>query len=113
MTFCTSLEYLEVRVAIRVDDDTNDEYDSSYLIFGLNIKRFKELKRRQLFPSNFGPIFTEELTEQANKFISHFADFLTYFKLQLFTGDTPLPTPGLTLVLSFPPKVFSAGNTIN
>ena len=112
-TCCTSLELLAVRVAIRVDDDTKSEYDSQYLLFGLNMTRFKELKRRQLFPLNFGPIFTEELTEQANKFISHFADFLTYFKLQLFTGDTPLPTPGLTLVLSFPPKVFSAGNTIN
>ncbi len=94
-TFCTSLEYLEVRVAIRVDDDTNDE--SQYLIFGLNIKRFKELKRCQLFPLNFGPIFTKELTEQANKFNSHFADFLTYFKL---IGDTLLPTLGLKHLFS-------------
>ncbi len=110
--FCPSLEYLEVkvkgfsRVIIRIDD--NDDYlhdpwiiaqsNSQYLVFGLNIKRFKELKRRQLFPSNFGPIFTDEFTEQANKCTDHFADFLKHFGL--FTGDNLLPTLGLKHLVS-------------
>ncbi len=106
--FCTSLEYLEVRVTISVDDSNgyffhdrwiSAESDSPiYLLFGLNIKRFKELKRRQLFPLNFGPIFTDDFTEQANIFTDHFADFLKYFGL--FTRDNPLPTPGLEHLVS-------------
>ncbi len=91
---------MEVRVRVLVtrnfddSDDDNNDYsddeseclisayiDSEYLQFGLNIKRFKELKRCQLFPSNFGPIFTEEFTvdfdiiEQVHKCVDHFADF--------------------------------------
>ncbi len=92
--FCTSLEYLEVRVTIDVDAIKLLLSHSQYLLFGLNIKRFKELKRRQLFPLNFGPIFTDDFTEQANKFTDHFADFLKYFGL--FTG----PTLGLKHLVS-------------
>ncbi len=100
MEFCTSLEYLEVRVTISVSNDhwISSESDSLYLLFGLNIKRFKELKRHQLFPLNFGPIFTDDFTEQTNKFIDHFADFLKYFGL--FTRDIPLPTLGLKHLVS-------------
>ncbi|XP_064401302.1 uncharacterized protein LOC135347305 isoform X2 [Halichondria panicea] len=87
--FYTSLEYMEVRIAISVDD-RHDEESEQYLLFGLNIKRFKELKRCQLFPSNFGPICTGDFIEQANKFTDHFADFLKYFAL--FTGYSRLPT---------------------
>ena len=93
LEFYMSLEYVEVRVAIRVDG-SDDE--SQYLLFGLNMTRFKELNRPKLFPSNFCPIFIEELThddftEQANKFTDHFADFLIYFGL--ITGySRRLPT---------------------
>ncbi len=101
--FCPSLEYLEVRVTISVSNDKSvrwmpDESDSQYLLFGLNIKKFKELKRRQLFPLNFGPIFTEAFTEQANKFTDHFADFFKCFGL--FTSSIPLCTLGLIHLVS-------------
>ena len=92
---CTSLEYLLVTVSVgHIDDsdidDSDDESDYSesvkhsdrqVLVFGLNIKRFKELKRCQLFPLNFGPINMGDFTEQAKKCIDHFADYLTYFGL--------------------------------
>ncbi len=74
---CTSLEYLEVSISVGYIDDSDDESDYSesvkhsdrqVLVFGLNIKRFKELKRCQLFPSNFGPIDMGDFTEQAKKF---------------------------------------------
>ncbi len=89
---CTSLEYLEVSISVGYIDDSDDESDYSesvkhsdrhvqILVFGLNIKRFKELKRRQLFPSNFGPINMGDFTEQAKNFINHFADYLKFFKL--------------------------------
>ncbi len=83
----TPLEYLEVRVDIRVDSSDDDEH---YLLFGLNMTRFKELKSRQLFPSKFGPICTGDFIEQANKFTYHFADFLEFFGL--FTGYSRPPT---------------------
>ena len=80
---CTSLEYLQVSVSVGYIDDSDDESvkhsGTQYLVFGLNIKRFKELQLCQLFPSNFGPIYMGDFTEQAKKFINHFADYLTYF----------------------------------
>ncbi len=88
LKFSTSLEYLEVGVdIIRVDSSDDDE---RYLLFGLNIKEFKELKRHQLFPVNFGPICTDDFIEQANEYCDHFAHFLNFFGL--FTGYSRLHT---------------------
>ncbi len=104
--FCSSLEYLEVTIKIGCADDSDhisDLYDDSessksitHLIFGLNIKRFKELNSCQLFPSNFGPIRTGNFTEQVKNYIDHFAPFLKYFGL--FTDDyNPLRSSSLKL----------------
>ncbi len=100
--FCSSLEYLEVTIQVGCVDDSNAEsdlYDDSEsatntrLTFGLNIKRFKELSRCQLFPLNFGPISTGDFTEHVKKYIDHFSVFLIYFGL--FTDDNPLCSSSL------------------
>lgn len=77
------------------DNSESADSNAQYLLFRLNIRRFKELNRCQLFPAKFGPIFTVDFTEQANKFIVHFSEFLEYFGL--FTDYIPTCSSALRL----------------
>ena len=102
---CSSLEYLEVIIDVHradgsnavesdlYDIDSESAYSVTYLIFGLNIKKFKELNLCQLFSLNFGSIRTGDFTQQVKEYIDHFSVFLKNFRL--FTNGNPLRSSSL------------------